>query len=331
MRSATPQGRADQRPIIAGVKQPAEAVQRVAVDAPPLEGLQAADATASPTHRPVPHADGVPPAKLMPPEPTALDGPIVSVVQSWLQAPFVAIQFLSVLPPLVRRPLGPSDLGRSESFFPLAGLLLGALLAGTELLLRPVVAQPVRDVLLVALLAALTGALHLDGVIDTFDGIFAHGGPARRLEIMRDPRAGAFGVVGLVLLLALKLAALGSLPPDARLPALLLAPALGRWAIVLVTRQFPYARPEGMGRSFKDAVRWSHVALAGTMAAGLAWAVSGPSGLMVAASVSVLALLLARWLAGRLGGLSGDTYGAICELTEAGVLVALGLQIGGVG
>jgi adenosylcobinamide-GDP ribazoletransferase len=267
----------------------------------------------------------------MPPETSAADVSAVSDARSWLHAPFLAVQFLTVLPPLVRRPLRPCDLGRSESFFPLAGLLLGALLAGTELLLQAVVAQPVRDVLLVALLAALTGALHLDGIIDTFDGIFAHGGRARRLEIMRDPRAGAFGVVGVVLLLALKLAALGSLPQDSRLTAMLLAPPLGRWAIVLVTRTFPYARPEGMGRSFKDAVRWTHVAIAGTMAAVLAWVIAGPGGLMVAGSVSVLALLVARWMAGRLGGLSGDSYGAVCELTEAGVLVALGLQIGGVG
>lgn len=267
----------------------------------------------------------------MSPAPTPDDGPAVSALVSWLQAPLVAVQFLTVMPPLVRRTIHPADLGRSESFFPLAGLLLGAMLAGTELLLQPWLAQPVRDVLLITLLAALTGTLHLDGVIDTFDGIFATGGRARRLEIMRDPRAGAFGVVAVVLLLALKLAALGSLPAAGRVPALLLAPCLGRWAIVLVTRSFPYARPEGMGRSFKDAVRWTHVVIAGTLAATLAWGVSAGGGLALWAACSILALLAGRWITGRLDGLTGDTYGAICELTEVGVLVALGLHIGSVG
>jgi len=250
---------------------------------------------------------------------------------SWLQAPVVAVQFLTVFPPLVHRTLRPVDLGRSEAFFPLTGLLLGALLAGLDLALRPWVAQPVRDVLLVAMLAALTGALHLDGVIDTCDGIFTAGGRARRLDIMRDPRAGSFGVVGVVLLLALKLAALASLPPDTRTSGLMLAPLLGRWSIVLVTRVFPYARPEGMGRSFKDAVRWSHVAVAGLSVTGFAWMVGGAAGLAMATTASLLALIVASWIAGRLGGLTGDTYGAICELTEAGILVGMGLRIGSIG
>jgi adenosylcobinamide-GDP ribazoletransferase len=86
-----------------------------------------------------------------------------------------------------------------------------------------------------------------------------------------------------------------------------------------------------MGRSFKNAVRWSHVLIAGLIAALVAWAVSGPGGLTVAAGSSLLALVVARWMAGRLDGLTGDAYGAICELTETGVLVALGLRMGSIG
>jgi adenosylcobinamide-GDP ribazoletransferase len=255
-------------------------------------------------------------------------GRSVGTLRSWLEAPVFALQFLTVMPPLVRRAPGPDDLGRSEAYFPLVGLLLGAALAGVDILLQPVVAPLVRDVILVAMLAALTGALHLDGVVDTFDGLFAGADHERRLAVMRDPRAGSFGVVAVVLLLALKLAALASLAPMLRSPALLLAPCLGRWAIVLVTRAFPYARPEGMGSAFRSSLGWAHVVAAGAIAVAGAGLAVGPGGLLVWLAASSGALLAGRWVAGRLGGLTGDTYGAICELVEAGVLVALGLRLG---
>jgi adenosylcobinamide-GDP ribazoletransferase len=265
------------------------------------------------------------PAEPVPSHRLQAEGP--PVVVAWLQAPCFAAQFLTVLPALVRRPPHADDLGRSEAFFPLIGLLLGAIVAGADLLLQPVASPLVRDVMVVALLAGLTGALHLDGLIDTFDGLFAGRSPERRLEIMRDPRAGAFGVVTVVLLLALKLAALASLPADLRIAALVIAPGLGRWAIVLVTATFPYARPEGMGRAFKASIKRRHVVVAGALALGAAGAVVGAGGIVVWLAASAAALLAGRWVTSRLGGVTGDVYGAICELVEAGVLVALGLQI----
>lgn len=315
-------------PIISRVKQPAAAPRRAAArSGPPATAArrrpdrdERAGAVAPGRREPV--------AKVPAADAERSPHPPASPAVSWAQAPFVAIQFLTVLPPLVRRPLRAADLGRSESFFPLAGLLLGAALASIDVLLGPWVARPVRDVLLVALLAGLTGALHLDGVIDTADGLFAHGGRERRLEIMRDPRAGAFGVIAVVLLLLLKVAALGTISDEARPLALILAPGLGRWAIVLVTRLYPYARSEGMGRDFKDAVRWPHAALAGTIAAAAAWLLGGVVGLGIWLFAGLAALLFGRWVAARLGGLTGDTYGATCELVEAGVLVAVGTRLG---
>jgi adenosylcobinamide-GDP ribazoletransferase len=245
---------------------------------------------------------------------------------SWMQAPFFALQFLTVLPPLVRRAPRSADLGRSEAFFPLAGLFLGAALAIVDQILTPYVAPLVRDVALVTLLAILTGALHLDGVVDTFDGLFTGATPERRLEIMRDPRAGSYGVVAVVLVVALKIAALGSLPPAMRTPALILAPCLGRWGIVLATGAFAYARPEGMGRDFKDSIRLTHVVVAGAIALGAAGGLGGAPGLLAWTAGSLVVLFAGQWVAGRLGGLSGDIYGAICEMTETGVLVLFGVQ-----
>lgn len=247
-------------------------------------------------------------------------------ILSWIQAPFLALQFLTVLPPLVRRAPRSADLGRSEAFFPLAGLLLGASLAVVDQVLTPYVAPLVRDVALVGVLAILTGALHLDGVVDTFDGLFTGTTPERRLEIMRDPRAGSYGVVAVVLLLALKVAALGSLPPAMRAPALIVAPCLGRWGIVLATGAFAYARPQGMGRDFKASIRLLHVLIAGAIALGAAGGLAGVPGLLAWTAGSLAVLFAGQWVAGRLGGLSGDVYGAICEIVEMGALVLFGVQ-----
>jgi adenosylcobinamide-GDP ribazoletransferase len=250
---------------------------------------------------------------------------------AWLEAPFFALRFLTVLPTLLpRRPPEAGDFGRSDAFFPLVGLALGAILAGLDVLLRPVVSGTVLDVLLVATLAALTGALHLDGVVDTFDGLFAGASREQRLAIMRDPRAGSFGVVAVVLVLACKLAALGALPPASRTVALLIAPCLGRWGIVLTTYTFAYARPEGMGRSFKESIRLRHVIVAGLIALVAAGYFGGVGGVVVWTVVGWVVLAGGRAIAGALGGVTGDSYGAICELTEAGVLVAFGLHVGSV-
>lgn len=254
-----------------------------------------------------------------------------SAVVGWLEAPFFACRFLTVLPTYFpRRRPDAADFGRSDAFFPLIGLALGAILAGLDALLRPFVSEMVLNVLLVATLAALTGALHLDGVIDTFDGLFAGTSREQRLAIMRDPRAGSYGVVAVVLLLACKLAALGALPPASRAAALILAPCLGRWGIVLTTYTFGYARPEGMGRSFKDSIRLQHLIVAGLIALGAAGHFGGIEGVVIWTAVGWLVLAGGRMIAGALGGVTGDSYGAICELTEAGVLVAFGLHVGSV-
>jgi adenosylcobinamide-GDP ribazoletransferase len=253
--------------------------------------------------------------------------PVVERISAWLRGPLTAVQFLTILPITASRTTRPHELGPAEACFPLAGLLIGVVLVGIDRALGGIASETVTNVLLVATVAALTGALHLDGVIDTFDGVFAPGGPARRLEIMRDPRAGAFGVIAVVLLLALKLAALASLPTGMRTVALLLGPCFGRWAIVVVTSVFPYARPQGSGRAFKDAVRPVHAIVAGAVALTAAMLAGGWLGVFLAVLVTGLALGLGRWCSARLGGLSGDTYGAICEFTETTTWLMLGLHL----
>ena len=229
-----------------------------------------------------------------------------------------AFQFLTILPPLVRRTLTPAELGRAAGWYPLVGLTLGVGLLGLRLGAGRFLPAEVLAVGVLIAWIVLTGALHFDGFIDTCDGLFGGWTPERRLEIMRDSRTGAFGVAGGGLLLLTKYAALANLPAGSL--ALLLAPVLGRWAMVLAMFAFPYAREQGLGRDIKDNLRLPHVVLASgiTVAAALLDGWRGLAALVVTVTAT---LLLAVYLLRRLPGLTGDTYGALCEAAEALALV----------
>jgi adenosylcobinamide-GDP ribazoletransferase len=209
-------------------------------------------------------------------------------------------------------------------WLPVVGLLLGGILGLADLGLRALPFSPlVISVALVVLLLALTGALHADGLMDTCDAVFVHASPERRLEIMRDPRAGAFGVVGLVCVVALKIAAVDSLPLAIRPALLVLAPGLGRWAIVLLATVFPYGRAQGLGAPLKAGATPSALAVASLLP--LAGCVLlGPLGLVCGALAGLTAFALGSWLMRLLPGLTGDCYGAACEVVETVVWLSAG-------
>jgi len=240
-----------------------------------------------------------------------------------LEGFLAALQFLTRLPV----PDGAYRLETAVAWFPVVGLLLGGVLALADLGLRALTVAPlVESTLLVVLLLAMTGALHADGLMDTCDAVFCHASPERRLEIMRDPRAGAFGVVGLVCIVALKIAAVNALPSALRPQLLTLAPGLGRWAIVLLATIFPYGRAVGLGSPLKSAATPKALAIASILPLA-ACAVVGPPGLAAGALTAVTALGLGRWLMRLLPGLTGDCYGAACEVVETVVWLSGGLVL----
>jgi adenosylcobinamide-GDP ribazoletransferase len=240
-----------------------------------------------------------------------------------MRAVVTAFAFLTRLPV---RPAAPSDadLGRSVTFFPLVGLVLGLLLTAVAFLLGGRLAPTVTAVLLVALLGAATGGLHLDGLADVFDGVGGgQGDRARTLEIMRDSRVGAHGAAALVLLLLAKVLALAHLLERRDLSAVLTFPAIARWAAAPAIALVPYARPEGLGRAFSGQAGAWQVAGATLIAAPIALA-SGGRLLPPSAAALVTVALLALWLTRRLGGMTGDAYGAAIEMAEVAFLVAAG-------
>ncbi len=230
-----------------------------------------------------------------------------------------ALQFLTVVPPLVRRPFTLEELGGAVGYFPFIGVLLGLVLTALHAGLRQVLPQNVVAALVLAAWVILTGALHLDGFLDSCDGLFGGATPEDRLRILRDEQVGAFALAGGVSLLLVKYAALSSL--DGPFPALFLAPALARWGMTVAVVAFPYARPEGLGRAMKDHAGPRALAMATVVAFSTAWLAGGTRGLLVGALVATLTWATARFTMARIPGLTGDIYGTICELAEVLVLV----------
>ena len=232
---------------------------------------------------------------------------------------FRALSFLTILP-CPSPGTVPEDLGRSCAWFPPAGLVIGAMLAaagaGLDLLLPPLPSAA----LLAVLWALLTRGLHLDGLADTFDGLGGGRDAPSRLAIMKDSRLGTFGGIALAGALMTKTALLAALPGPAGISALLAAPAAGRWAMLFSMHFFPAARPGGMGDLFKKGCTRGRLILGSLWAALILAAAGGTGGAIALAAVPLFTLAFSRMTARLLGGLTGDSYGAVCELSEILVL-----------
>ena len=245
-----------------------------------------------------------------------------------IRALLVAFGFLTRFP-VPTGEVREKDLGRSLAFFPLVGLALGLILAGSERLLAQKLPASVSAVGIVALLALLTAGLHLDGLGDVVDGLSgSKGDRSRALEIMKDGSVGAHGAVAIVLVLAAKIAAVFELVSrhgDGRL--LVAFPLAARWAVAPLIIIFPYLRPEGLGSAFKANAGVLELAIATVLAAGgLAWL--GERSFVPALAAAGTALGAGLYVRFRLGGLTGDAYGAAIELAEVAFLVTAVASLG---
>jgi adenosylcobinamide-GDP ribazoletransferase len=242
-----------------------------------------------------------------------------------LAAPWItllaAFQFLTIFPPLIQRPFTPRHLGGSVAFFPLVGAVLGMLLATADGLSAFLFPPAVRSAIILAMWVLLTGSLHLDGFLDTCDGLLGGATAEKRLEIMRDERVGAYALAGGTLLLLLKFSALQSLPHH--WGALVLATTLGRWGMSLAVVAYPYARSEGLGRIMKDQAGWLHAGIATLITLVVVWLAGQLAGLAIMALAGGVLWLGARFTMRRIPGLTGDVYGALNETIELVTLMAM--------
>ncbi len=238
----------------------------------------------------------------------------------------LAVTFLTRLPIPISKKVSGEEIGESTPFFPLVGLLIGAILVGIDYLSLHVWPQSVVNIILIVCSIALTGGLHLDGFMDTCDGIFSGRDRETMLEIMRDSQTGAMGVLGAICIIALKIGFLSAIRGSDRWQSLLVFPMLGRWGIVCALSMFPYARSTGgLGSPFvkyakKRYMIWASLQVIAVTAPLFLW-----KALFMFVAIGLGAWLMGTWLSHRLGGLTGDTYGAICESMETLSLAMMSL------
>jgi adenosylcobinamide-GDP ribazoletransferase len=232
-----------------------------------------------------------------------------------------ALRFLTVLPVKGGEGPQPGDLGRAAGWFGWVGLIVGLAAGGAWWLSGLILAA----ILSVATWAAVTGGLHLDGLADCCDGFFNASSPAHRLEIMKDPRLGTFGAIGIFIFLALKIGAVLSLPPHKAFLAICLAACTGRWMILLASRQ-PAARPGGLGADFKAGIQPQAYILSAIPTAVLGISL-GWNGLLAVGAALLAALGIFRLARRKIGGFTGDVLGLIVEASEVVGLLACGIHL----
>ncbi len=243
--------------------------------------------------------------------------------RAWGRACWAAFAFLTVWRAAARRvpPDDESVWGRAVACYPVVGALLGLLQAAAWWSWQQL-AAPAAGWVAVAVGVALTGGLHIDGLMDAADGLWGGNTPEARLRIMRDERVGAFGVLAAIFALALKAAWFSG-------PGALLAPVLARAAVAWAVVRRPYARPQGLGRALKDHARPRHMlvawALAGLWALGLLLARPGWAVPAAVLAVALWSRAWTGWVLRRIPGLTGDVYGALIEGAELVALLVLRL------
>ena len=209
----------------------------------------------------------------------------------------------------------------------MVGLIIGFILTGLSWILRFVLPQGIANALLLVVLVILTGALHLDGLADTCDGLAGHKTAEDRWRIMRDSRVGGFGVIGIVLILLVKYVSLNSIPGTLMMVSLVLVPVVGRWTMTYAIFAYPYARPSGLGQVFKEGTRWPEFIVATIVTIVVATLSMRLIGLAMLAIIWLIVVVLAAYFKKTFAGLTGDNYGAINEISEASVLILVNVFV----
>ncbi len=231
-------------------------------------------------------------------------------------APLVAAGFLTIVPIPLPSKLAIGPMGWPVASFPLVGAILGGVTALLGVLLGFWFPPSVVAALQVATLLGLTGALHLDGLMDSFDGLGGKDRPAR-LAIMKDSRVGSYGLAAAVSVLLVEYATLASIPMAERGWSLVLAGTLSRWAMVVLMWAFPAAGSRGLAAGIKPHLRWYHPLIATLIAVAIAMGAFGLTGGAITLAAGLMILLSGRFVVASLGGITGDSCGGLGQMVEA--------------
>jgi adenosylcobinamide-GDP ribazoletransferase len=239
----------------------------------------------------------------------------------------IALQFLTRLPVRLKTPPEPSEMSYSVLYYPAVGLILGLLLAT---LAWPLGQLPVllAAALLLAAWVLVTGALHLDGLADTADAwAGGRGDRERTLAIMKDPRSGPMGVTAVVLVLMVKLAALFTLFEGGEFLALVLTPLLGRAGLPLLFLTTPYVRAGGLGARLVSQLPRRRAAGIIAVSYAIVPIAAGAVGIWAVISAIATFFCLRALMCQRISGTTGDTAGALVEITEVSVLISIAITL----
>jgi len=233
-----------------------------------------------------------------------------------------AFQFLTILPFKVKR-LTDGALAWAVVFFPIVGLVLGSILAGANYFLASYGFNEIAsNIILVILLVILTGGLHLDGLSDTFDALFSGKSKEEMLAIMHDSHVGVMGVLAIISALLLKIALLSVIGPELKVKALILMCVLSRWSMPLSIYSFPYARQNGKAKTFIDGMNIRIFLIATLIALVITYFLGGLIGISILGVTAACAYLTGIYIKSKIGGITGDTIGAVSELSEVIILVS---------
>jgi adenosylcobinamide-GDP ribazoletransferase len=234
-----------------------------------------------------------------------------------------ALAFMTRLPVGRNGPLTMGELSRAAVWFPATGLVVGGVMAAVQALAAEVTTATAATVLALGAAILVTGGLHEDGLADSADALGAHTTRERRLEILRDPRVGTYGALALILAIAFAVATLAPLDQADFTRTVLVAHVLARWSTLPQALLLPAARPDGSGSLVRPG-RW--LTVAGTlMAVAVCLTVGGPGPGAATFAVAAAVTAAGGWVTCRaLGGVTGDTLGAVNKLVELSAYATLG-------
>ncbi|KJR48836.1 Cobalamin synthase [Desulfosporosinus sp. I2] len=232
----------------------------------------------------------------------------------------IALTFFTRIPFPLPKDVSSEEFIKSYRFYPAVGLVLGLLLWLLAKILLPYYPPLVLGALILGAELMLTGGIHLDGFMDSMDGLLSARSPEKILDIMKDSRVGAHASMALVGLLLLKFTLLANLTVS-KLPLLIVMPMLSRWVFQIGMIGFPYARSQGLGKGFHEATQWIPFVLSGITVCGISFYLLGFAGPLAFVISSLIISLIAFKISSLLGGLTGDLYGAFIELSEVIILL----------
>ncbi len=253
--------------------------------------------------------------------------PIMNEIKKFL----CAIQFLTIIK-LKSIEWDEKFTAKSVAYFPAVGILIGCILAITYFILSPVFPNTITAVMLIVIEIIFIRGLHLDGFIDTVDGLFGGMNKEERLRIMKDTHPGSFGIIAVVLLILLKFTLIFEIlnlnQDKVSIAILILMPTLGRYAMLIPMAIQPYARNNGTAHWTKF-VKFREILTASLFMISPVILISVFLNLkiflLIALIIALLifSLMLSKYIASKIGGMTGDTYGALTEISEIFVLIVL--------